>query len=785
MRACLAILKDSFREAAASRVLWIALVAIVVLLLALAPLGLTSAPSTQLRPFELVDTQSFLEALAKGKKEPGTPAGQIRGLMSDDQKNKLEEWLKPPEASSEPQSDRPGPPGRVKIQSRVLDLLNGLIRKPEFYRPENWSTVEMEDTLRPADDASVVGEALAAKNLKRLAAAFTQSLAVEDEQSLSLTYGTMVLFGPLQASPQQTSQLIDGTTIVILSVFFGFFGVFSSLLITASIIPRTFEPGEISLLLSKPVQRAVLFVTKFIGGCAFTLLCAIVLVTGIWLLLWSRFGMWRPELLLCIPLYVFLFAVYFSVSALAGAIWRNATVSLSIVVAFWVVVTTAGAIHNFMNNGYFQTQQIVEVAAAGSEVFVVDGAKKIRRWDPATSDWLRICDDGRGNSLIQMLQRLGNRGIRPRIVATIAGDKILALQSETSRFGDAAPATLFSGEKENNFLRETESITPEPVFAVFINKEGQIILPGTRSIYRYDGVSDEVKKTQAFLKKFPLGLFSGAPTKAFELLSSRDMKPMRGDSAVAFNPANDLIVYSTNGSLVTMVRQDDGKYITGTSRKFEKEQAAVIASGGEFILCAMADGEVLALDAKTLETVAESSLESGDKPKVAEFAGDGSWGVVMTHGGKVLSFTRKDKVFVSWTPQENGHASAVRFDDSHQLIVANGRRGLSFYKSPSAARDKSLQGVAEWPYDVYDYVVFPLYTLLPKPSEVDNVVRYLVTGEKSEVIGRDPNAQGANASEDLGQQRVTFDLWKSFWSNLGFIAVMLFFGCLYLIRHDF
>ena len=93
--------------------------------------------------------------------------------------------------------------------------------------------------------------------------------------------------------------------------------------------------------------------------------------------------------------------------------------------------------------------------------------------------------------------------------------------------------------------------------------------------------------------------------------------------------------------------------------------------------------------------------------------------------------------------------------------------------------------MAEWPYDVYDYVVFPLYTLLPKPSEVDNVVRYLVTGEKSEVIGRDPNSQGANASEDLGQQRVTFDLWKSFWSNLGFIAVMLFFGCLYLIRHDF
>ena len=40
MRACFAILKDSFREAAASRVLWIALIGIVVVLLAFVAAGI-------------------------------------------------------------------------------------------------------------------------------------------------------------------------------------------------------------------------------------------------------------------------------------------------------------------------------------------------------------------------------------------------------------------------------------------------------------------------------------------------------------------------------------------------------------------------------------------------------------------------------------------------------------------------------------------------------------------------------------------------------------------------
>lgn len=782
MRACFAILKDSFREAAASRVLWIALIAIVVVLLALAPLGLTTVPSTQLRPYELVDTEAFLRVLAESSKTPETPSAHLWSLLTEQQKSEVGGWLKPGDSDQEPPQDRRGPPRRGRIQTRVLDLINPLLKNPQFYRAESWAAVKMDEDLRAPDDASLAADTLAARNLKRLAGAFPQSIEINDELSLSLTYGSMILFGPLRAPPVQTGRLIDETIIGILSVFLGFFGIFSSLLVTSTIIPRTFEPGEISLLLSKPARRSVLFVTKFFGGCAFTFLCAAVLVSGVWLLLWIRFGFWRPELLLCIPLYVFLFAIYFSVSALAGAIWKNATVSLILVVVFWVVVTTTGAIHGFMSNVYIRSQQIVEVAAAGDEIFVVDGSKAFSRWDSANSDWETVFEYDGGNSFQQAVSRMFGSAMRIRPVASPDGERLLALQPEFSRFGGAAPATLVSGDKDNNFAREAEWTPPEPIFAVFLSNDGRILLPGTRSVYQYLGVSEQVKDTQAWFKKVTGGLYSPSTSQGFDVLTSGDLESLRPDASVAFNGSDNTIVTWNNGKLTTMVQSETGKYSVGTSRSFDKAQSAVIATGGQFVLCALADGNVILLDRMSLETIAEALIPDGDKPKTAEFAADGSWGVVMTHGGDVITCGGKEREFLAWKPPGVGAVSAVNFDADGQLIVADGRRSLQLYDSTSRRPVKTIAGQLAWPYRAYDLVLFPLYKMLPKPSELDNAVRYLVTGEKTVAV--DAN-QAEQPAENLNQQRITFDLWTSFWSNLGFIAVMLAAGCVYLIRRDF
>jgi hypothetical protein len=354
-----------------------------------------------------------------------------------------------------------------------------------------------------------------------------------------------------------------------------------------------------------------------------------------------------------------------------------------------------------------------------------------------------------------------------------------------SRFGGASAATLISADKENGYLREVESVTPEPVFAVFMNKNGDVILPGIRSVYQFKGVSDQVRKTQAFLKQLSIPWPMARPSQAFEALTETPMKPQRADAAVAFNISNDQLVYWDNGTLTTLNRREDGVYVAGATREFEKKQAAVIAAGGEFVLCAMADGVVQLLDAKTLETLEQASLTTSDVPKSAEFSSDGTWGVVMTHGGNLLSLNGEARKFLDWTPRENGSISAIRFDEQGKLLLANGRRSIFVYASPESDSEKAFQGLTEWPHQTYDYAVRPLYLLLPKPSEVDNIVQYLVTGKKSVEISGDSDGRSGGGSGDLNQQRVTFDLSVSLWSNLAFIAVMLGLGCIYIARRDF
>ena len=776
MRAIVAILKDSFREAAASRVLWVALIAIAVVLLALAPLALETSVSNRLRPSELVDVEKFLKLLQQGKEAKDTPAAHIWSLLSAAQKTNIDNWLKPEEGKEDGD--------RRRVRSQVLEIVNEHLQKPDFYRAESWASVEMNDDLKPADNARAGDRMLANRNVQRLAAAFPQSIVINDQAVLTLWYGSIPTSLPIPLPPSQINRLIDGAIIGVLSVFLGFLGLDASLLVTAGMIPKTFEPGEISLLLSKPVRRSVLFITKFLGGCMFTLICATLLVGGVWLLLYFRFGLWRPELLLCIPLYVFLFSIYFSVSALAGAIWRNAIVSLALVAAFWVVLTTAGAVQGVLG-AYLMSQQIADVTVAGNEVFIVSLSRTLSHWSAETNDWSAVLSDDDGDSFGRSMQQFASAGMRPRVVATPDGSRIYSLEAGFSRASGATSATLLSGLKDSNYQRESEGGTAEPVFGVFLANNGDIILPGTRSVSKFVGLTDKEKQSRAFLNRFLGGLVPTSSSKAFESLTPATLPTIRADAAVAFNRSDDSLVIREKGKLMTLVRSADGQYDIGATRDFVDEQSAVIAAGGKFVLMATADGKLTVVDKSTLETVAEKALSKGEKPKTAEFAADGSWGVVLTHGGSVVSFDGETKSFLPWVPQEDGSVSAVGFTSSGQLVVSDGRRSLSFYLLSSPEPVKTIVGKTGFFYHIHDYFISPLYTILPKPSELDNAVSYLVTGEKSVAIGGNDQESDETVSEDLQQTRITFDLWSSFWSNLGFVAVMLLAGCVYLSRKDF
>ena len=182
MRAIVAILKDSFREAAASRVLWVALIAIAVVLLALAPLALETSVSNRLRPSELVDVEKFLKSLQQGKESKETPAAHIWSLLNESQKTSVDNWLKPEEDKEN---------GNIRrIRSKVLEIVNEHLQQPDFYRAESWAAVEMNDELKAVESAPAGDRMLANRNLRRMAAAFPQSIVINDQAVISLWYGS-------------------------------------------------------------------------------------------------------------------------------------------------------------------------------------------------------------------------------------------------------------------------------------------------------------------------------------------------------------------------------------------------------------------------------------------------------------------------------------------------------------------------------------------------------------------------------------------------------------------
>jgi ABC-type transport system involved in multi-copper enzyme maturation permease subunit len=112
-------------------------------------------------------------------------------------------------------------------------------------------------------------------------------------------------------------------------------GVLLALLWTAGFIPAFVEPAAASVLLAKPVPRWALLAGKYLGVLAFVALQAAFFIGGTWMALGVRSGVWHPAYLLCIPVLVLHFAVFFSFSALLGVCTRSTIVCLVGSLFFW------------------------------------------------------------------------------------------------------------------------------------------------------------------------------------------------------------------------------------------------------------------------------------------------------------------------------------------------------------------------------------------------------------------------------------------------------------------
>ena len=382
MRPYLAVIQDSFREALATRVLWIVLILITLFLLLLAPLGYGEAVAIAVQWQDLTDPSEFAAHLSEQSDQPETPGGHLWKSFSAEFRSELQ--------NPATESNR----GRhMRMAGRLRNEINRQLRSRNFYDPDIWKSVRLgaeASGLREQGLESLNDEQHARFNRLALDAAFRDYIEPAGQTAIQFRYLWYPLGDEIPVTEEQLHQITETVIAFVISRLVGNVGVFIALLVTASIVPQMLDAGAIDLLLSKPVSRPLLFLSKFLGGCIFILLNAAFLITGLWLLIGIRLGLWSSGLLWTIPVFVFVFAVYYSVSTLAAIIWRNAVVSIVVSILFWAICFTVGIAKASLDEWFLDARRTAAIIPTEDSLLMVNRQGTGFEWNASDNSWVEV-----------------------------------------------------------------------------------------------------------------------------------------------------------------------------------------------------------------------------------------------------------------------------------------------------------------------------------------------------------------------------------------------------------
>jgi len=139
-----------------------------------------------------------------------------------------------------------------------------------------------------------------------------------------------------------------------------------ALVSTAGIIPDLVSGGAIDMMLSRPIGRGRLLLTKWMTGLLFTALQVFVFTGACFLVIGVRGDSWEPSLFLAVPLVVLFYSYLFAFCALVGLLTRSTVASLLITMVFWFLVFGVQSGEAVTNWG--RTSSAMEIASYEREI---------------------------------------------------------------------------------------------------------------------------------------------------------------------------------------------------------------------------------------------------------------------------------------------------------------------------------------------------------------------------------------------------------------------------------
>lgn len=774
MRPYLAIITDSFRAAFASRILWIVLASITLLLIALAPIGYREVYTVEFSASDVLspDRLSGLIASALEKPDKKTAVQQIAMALPDDLRTQIQTSIR--EKSNGPR------------RGQLADAFNELAKTDSWYSPELWEGTYRLSELRTLDEMN--GDSMEDRLRQRRArlrieAALPGVFQPRPERSLLFTYAwtetPLELAWRHQRFAEFMNQFIFPT---ILNLLLGVGAVFVGILVTSPIIPEMFQPGSLHLLLSKPISRPALYLAKFVGGCAFVLLCVTLLVSGLWLIAGTRLEIWNHRFFYTIPIFVILFAVYYSVSALAGLHWRSAVVSVVITVLFWLtcfLVVQTGGIADAFITGPATIQQIIPTDK---------GVVAITR--PGAVQYL---DDE--NDEFKSLLTTSFGGDQQVLGPVFLNDGRLALARRGSQGGPFrstnARLQVFAS---NTDWKEAEGLDlPDSTSQICRDKDGGMVALSYSGLFYAPAnkvVVEEANEEKTQASGFLAGLqrMLGTQPKGFVPILPPQVTLTNPSAMIMLqgNDGNELILY-TSASLYRLAPDTS---VTPDRARNEPQPWKVLASTNvegdplsRVALTATDQWIVLTREKEACRIFARGSLE-----KVVELELPENSSVLSLHpspsGNSVLGRLSDKRVFqiqLSDSPEirfpeipRQRHVESIAWDETGQLWVVHDVDRISVFSADLNTRVRQISPRRSLWRNLDAFVITPLRFIVPQTGEVGEAVVAMVCGRRDLVIETGDQTQ-----------REQLDVVRPLATCGAFTIVMLLLGSFYVYRQDF
>lgn len=799
MRPYFAIVKDSFREAWRSWALWTVLALITIVLLLLAPIGASKKAVLGLQPLELREREGllFLAMLVDSSEADGaSPAKAVFEKLDPETRKEAARVV---DKIAEELSDGKAQPGPLRQEiARASESLRGdldaAMRKPDFYEADAWPGVNLRPEafeLKSQGLENLEPDRVARFNRVAMESAFPEFLYRTPDRGYVFSYLVWDANpdNALAITEEAFEDEVSGWLRFLMSWVFGSFGILIAIIVTAPIVPQTFDPGALSLLLSKPVTRLGVFLAKYVGGCAFVTICITYLVAGMTLLLGLRMGIWDWTFLYYIPTFVFVFAIYHSLSVTAGVVFRSTIVSISLVLLLWAACLTLWTAKSLLLEPF----AVVPVSAAelirsGEQTFAVTRTGGIYRRNEATDAWEEIFRSNEEPPFVQW--RLGPT-YDPSREALFAQrsfgfqfvDQMLSYATRDGAWRRKAGPTVGLPAQKLFFRPEVEvgegdDAKTVPSELVFVGANGPMTL-------REDPLAEEPSAAASLVARFA----GGGP---FRPLVGRALRLDLPIEVAMHEASGDLAIYA-QGELIWLALQSDGDYEVALRERFaeddEEEERVLIDVGGPqdapLLAIARADGSILPIrvergEETKLEKMEPFAPEGDSVPKAVRVRPDGSQIAALFHVGTLwihdLERGESEKPWI----EGQGNLTAAAWFGNDDLAVADGRTGIRVLDADGYSLRERIDMPSDFWVGLYRWVVLPFYTIFPKPGEIDRTMTWLQTGEETR-----PTDLFARFVPSLDTPRTKLNPMAPIWSGLLFIGVMLTLGGWYFTRQEY